>query len=218
MNPGRPYHLRPRQQVREFPDDSPSLAPYLGLRATQSRKGGPQEYRQDRQVVRRFECMKGEIVMSTATGIENAGRMPLGWTVAIVGTGLMIALIVGLLLQQGSDDVEEPTRHAAGDVTVSEATADYGIRHLQKSDARPLDATADYGIRLLSEPRLRDEVKSVARSGELDGSADYGVRHARPAPSLAPEADYGIRHPQRIVRPFAPADDYGVRNREALER
>jgi hypothetical protein len=152
--------------------------------------------------------------MSTATGLENAGRMWLGWTVAAAGTGLMIAaLIVGLLLQQGSDDATAPSRAAVGDATVPEATADYGIRHLQEIEARSIDATADYGIRHLSKPV---DVQSRARSRELDASADYGIRHAQAAaPSMVPEADYGIRHPQQIVRPLAPEDDYGVRNRTA---
>jgi hypothetical protein len=155
--------------------------------------------------------------MSTAAGLENAGRIWLGWTAAVVGAGLMIAaLVIGVLIQR-EGDVAAPTRVAVGDATVPEATADYGIRHLQKSDARPLDAMADYGIRHSSEPGTRSETESRARAGGLDASADYGIRHVQQLiPRFTPEADYGIRHPQRIVRPLAPEDDYGVRHGSAI--
>ena len=144
--------------------------------------------------------------MSTTTGLENAGRMSLVWTVAVVGTGLMmVGLIIGLLLQRGGD-VEAP--HATVDeASVPEATADYGIRHLGKSDARSLEATTDYGIRHAEQP-----------APLLAPETDYGIRHSHVVPRITPEADYGIRHPQRVVRPFAPEDDYGVRNRKALGR
>jgi hypothetical protein len=139
--------------------------------------------------------------------------MPLGWTIALVGSGLMVAaLIIGLLLQRSSEDAAAPSRVAVRDATVPGATADYGIRHLEKSEARPLETTTDYGIRHLRQPV---DAQSRARSRELDASADYGVRHPQAAASsLAPESDYGVRHPQQIVRPLAPEDDYGVRNRQ----
>jgi hypothetical protein len=203
-------------RVREFPDDPSSLALYLGCRELQSEE---RRAREERQAGRQAGCQKSQTherrnVMSTATSLENAGRMSIGWTVAVVGAGLMIAaLIVGLLLQRGSDDAAVPSRVAVDDATVPDATADYGIRHLQKSTARSLDATADYGIRHMDKT-----LDSRSRTGgrELDASVDYGIRHAQPAASsLGPTADYGIRHPQRIVRPLAPEDDYGVRNRTA---
>jgi hypothetical protein len=151
--------------------------------------------------------------MSTAAGLENAGRIWLGWTVAVVGAGLMVAaFVIGMLIQR-EGDVAAPTRVAVGDATVPEATADYGIRHLEKSDARPLDAMADYGIRHPSEPGGQSGSESRARAGELDASADYGIRHVQPLiPRFTPEADYGIRHPQQIVRPLAREEGYGVRN------
>lgn len=159
--------------------------------------------------------------MSTATGLEHAGRMSLGWRkVAAVGTGLLIAaLIIGLLLQRGGDDVAAPIRAAGEDATLPEATADYGIRHLQRSEARSFDGMADYGIRHLSQPGPRGDAQSRARGGELDASADYGVRHAQQiAPSLESEADYAIRHPQQFVRSSVPEDDYGVRNGTPMQR
>lgn len=111
--------------------------------------------------------------MSTATSMENAGRTPFSWKPVVVGTGLMIAaLIVGLLLQRGSDDAAVQSRAAVQDVTVPEPTADYGIRHLQRTEAPSLEATADWGIR-----HLRNPVEVQSSSRELDASADYGIRH-----------------------------------------
>jgi hypothetical protein len=154
--------------------------------------------------------------MSTATGLENAGRMSFGWTVAVIGTGLLIAaLVAGLLLQRGRDELVRGGAEVA-EANLPEQSADYGIRQLQKSDVRTLDAAADYGVRHLNGPVVS---RSQAGIGELDPSVDYGIRLAtRPPLRLQPEADYGIRHPQRIVRPFDPEDDYGVRHRQEIER
>jgi hypothetical protein len=125
--------------------------------------------------IRSLECTKGEIEMSTATSVETAGRTSLGWIVAVLGTGLMIAaLIVGLLLQRGSDDAV-PSRAEVRDATVS--------RHLEKNESGSFEATADWEIRHLRRPAAAPS--GAAHGGELDASVDDGIRHL-----------------EQVVRPF----------------
>jgi hypothetical protein len=149
--------------------------------------------------------------MSTATSVEKAGRWPFSWTPVVVGGLMIVALIVGLLLQQGRDDAAAPSRAAVRETTVLNPTADYGIRHLQRTEAPSLEATADWGIRHLGRPF---DAQLLTHSRELDASADYGIRHAQQfAPRFSLGIDDEISHPQQGVRPF----DYGRARMNALD-